>query len=163
MGKNVLLINGHQYWEISKGKLNKSMADFANNMLTQKGYAVKNTHVEDAYNPEEEVEKMRKEAQAHAAEDSKLKEEVEVRNQADATLYQSEKQMKEMGEKLDGEAKSKLETAIGRLKEAQKGSNLEEMKSEHGHEMLIEIDEDGNHKKMKKIIIEKTETKDKND
>lgn len=78
---------------------------------------------------EEEVEKMRKEAQAHAAEDSKLKEEVEVRNQADATLYQSEKQMKEMGEKLDGETKSKLETAIGRLKEAQKGSNLEEMKS----------------------------------
>jgi molecular chaperone DnaK len=78
---------------------------------------------------EKEVEKMRKEAQAHAAEDSKLKEEVEVRNQADATLYQSEKQMKEMGEKLDGEAKSKLETAIGRLKEAQKGSNLEEMKS----------------------------------
>jgi len=58
MGKNVLLINGHQYWEISKGKLNKSMADFANNMLTQKGYAVKNTHVEDAYNPEEEVEKL---------------------------------------------------------------------------------------------------------
>jgi len=40
---------------------------------------------------------------------------------------------------------------------------LNKMKSEHGHEMLIEIDEDGNHKKMKKIIIEKTETKDKND
>ena len=40
---------------------------------------------------------------------------------------------------------------------------LDKMKSEHGHEILIEIDEDGNHKKMKKIIIEKTETKDKND
>jgi len=40
---------------------------------------------------------------------------------------------------------------------------LDKMKSEHGHDMLIEIDEDGNHKKIKKIIIEKTETKDKND
>ena len=37
------------------------------------------------------------------------------------------------------------------------------MKSEHRHEMLIEIDEDGEHKKMKKIIIEKKETKDKSD
>jgi hypothetical protein len=37
------------------------------------------------------------------------------------------------------------------------------MKSEHGHEMLIEIDEDSNHKKMRKIIIEKKVTKDKND
>ena len=40
---------------------------------------------------------------------------------------------------------------------------LDKMKSEHGHEILIEIDEDGNHKKMKKIIIEKEVTKDKND
>ncbi len=58
MGKNVLLINGHQYWEISKGKLNKSMIDFANKVLTQKGYTAKNTHVEDAYDPKEEVEKL---------------------------------------------------------------------------------------------------------
>ncbi len=78
---------------------------------------------------EEEVEKMRKEAQAHSAEDSKRKEEVEVRNQADATLYQSEKQMKDMGDKLDPETKSKLETALGRLQEAIKGSNIDEMKS----------------------------------
>jgi len=78
---------------------------------------------------EEEVEKMRKEAQSHAAEDSKVKEEVEVRNQADATLYQTEKQMQEMGDKLDGESKSKIETSLGRLKEAIKGSNIDEMKS----------------------------------
>jgi len=58
MGKNVLLINGHQYWDISKGKLNKSMIDFANNLLTEKGYSAKNTHVEDAYDPKEEVEKL---------------------------------------------------------------------------------------------------------
>jgi modulator of drug activity B len=58
MGKNVLLINGHQYWEISKGKLNKSMLDFANKVLTQKGYSAKNTHGEDAYDPKEEVKKL---------------------------------------------------------------------------------------------------------
>lgn len=78
---------------------------------------------------EEEVEKMRKEAQSHAAEDTKLKEEVEIRNQADATLYQTEKQMQELGDKLDGESKSKIETSLGRLKEAIKGSNVDEMKS----------------------------------
>lgn len=40
---------------------------------------------------------------------------------------------------------------------------LEKMKSENGHEMWIEIDEDGNHKKIKKIIIEKEVTKEKSD
>jgi molecular chaperone DnaK len=78
---------------------------------------------------EEEVEKMRKDAQSHAAEDSKRKEEVDVRNQADATIYQTEKQMNEMSEKLDADTKAKLETSLGRLKEAQKGSNIDEMKS----------------------------------
>ncbi len=78
---------------------------------------------------EEEVEKMRKEAQAHAAEDNKKKEEVEVRNQADSAIYQTEKQMKEMDDKLDGETKNKLENALGRLKEAQKSGNVNEMKS----------------------------------
>ena len=78
---------------------------------------------------EEEVEKMRKEAQAHAAEDNKKKEEVEVRNQSDSAIYQTEKQMKEMEDKLDGETKNKLENALGRLKEAQKSGNVNEMKS----------------------------------
>jgi molecular chaperone DnaK len=78
---------------------------------------------------EEEVEKMRKDAQSHSAEDSKRKEEVDVRNQVDTTVYQTEKQMQEMGDKLDAENKTKLETALGRLKEAQKGTNLDEMKS----------------------------------
>jgi molecular chaperone DnaK len=78
---------------------------------------------------EEEVEKMRKEAQAHSSEDAKRKEEVDVRNQADTTIYQTEKQMGEMGDKLDADTKAKLETALGRLKEAQKGNNVDEMKS----------------------------------
>jgi molecular chaperone DnaK len=78
---------------------------------------------------EDEVEKMRKEAQAHAAEDTKRKEGVDVRNQADSTIYQTEKQMKELGDKLDDQSKSRLETSLGRLKEAQKGNNVDEMKS----------------------------------
>ncbi len=78
---------------------------------------------------EEEVEKMRKDAQSHSAEDKKRKEEVDVRNQVDTTIYQTEKQMGEMSDKIDADTKSKLETALGRLKEAQKGSNVDEMKS----------------------------------
>jgi molecular chaperone DnaK len=78
---------------------------------------------------EDEVERMRKEAQSHAAEDSKRKEEVDVRNQADSTIYQTEKGMNELGDKIDAESKSRLETALGRLKEAQKGNNVDELKS----------------------------------
>ena len=58
MGKNILLVNGHQYWEISKGELNKSLIELAEKVLTQKGYSIKRTHIEDAYDPTEEVEKL---------------------------------------------------------------------------------------------------------
>ncbi len=78
---------------------------------------------------EDEVEKMKKEAQAHAAEDRRKKEEIETKNQADTTIYQTEKQLKEMGEKMSQEDKTKLETALGRLKEAHKNGNIDEMKS----------------------------------
>ncbi len=78
---------------------------------------------------EQEVERMRKEASAHSAEDSKRRDEINVRNQADSTVYQTEKQMKEMADKIDAESKVKLDTALGRLKEAQKSNNLNEIKS----------------------------------
>jgi molecular chaperone DnaK len=78
---------------------------------------------------EQEIEKMRKDAQAHSSEDAKRKEEVSTRNQVDTTIYQTEKQMNEMADKIDADTKSKLENALGRLKEAQKGSNIDEMKS----------------------------------
>ena len=78
---------------------------------------------------EQEVERMRKEATAHSAEDSKRREEINIRNQADTTVYQTEKQMKEMADKIDADSKVKLETALGRLKEAQKSNNLNEIKS----------------------------------
>jgi len=58
MGKNVFLINGHQAWEISPGKLNKSLIDIAREKFTDKGYEIKYTHIEDEYNVSEEVEKF---------------------------------------------------------------------------------------------------------
>ena len=76
-----------------------------------------------------EIEKMKKEATAHAAEDKLKKEEIEAKNQADNIVYQTEKQMDELKDKLSADDKSKLETALGRLKEAQKGSNVNELKS----------------------------------
>jgi len=78
---------------------------------------------------EEEVEKMRKDATAHSAEDKRKREEIDTKNQADSVVYQTEKQVSEMGDKLNDEDKGKIEAALGRLKEAQKGSNLDEIKS----------------------------------
>ncbi len=78
---------------------------------------------------EAEVEKMRKDAQAHAAEDKRKREEIDTRNQADSLVYQTEKQLKEMADKIADEDKTKIETAIGRLKESLKGSNIDEIKS----------------------------------
>jgi molecular chaperone DnaK len=78
---------------------------------------------------EAEIEKMRKDAQAHSAEDKRKREEIEIKNQADSVVYQTEKQINDMKDKLSSEDKTKIETAIGRLKEAQKSANVDEIKS----------------------------------
>jgi len=78
---------------------------------------------------EAEIEKMRKDAQAHASEDKRKREEIENRNQADSLVYQTEKQLEEMKEKIEADDKAKIETAVGRVKEALKGSNSDEIKS----------------------------------
>lgn len=78
---------------------------------------------------EEQIENMKKEAQKHAAEDRKKKEEIETKNQADAVVYQTEKQLEEMKDKIESADKAKIETVLGRLKEAQKSNNIDEMKS----------------------------------
>jgi molecular chaperone DnaK len=78
---------------------------------------------------EAEIDKMKKEAQAHAADDKRKREEIETKNQADSVVYQTEKQLKEMEDKIEPDDKNKIETALGRLKEAQKGSNVDELKS----------------------------------
>ncbi|MEW6061800.1 MAG: molecular chaperone DnaK [Bacteroidota bacterium] len=71
----------------------------------------------------EEVEKMKKDAQAHAAEDAKKREEIELKNQADSLVFSTRKQIKEFGDKLDADMKSKLENAANALEEAIKANS----------------------------------------
>ncbi len=76
----------------------------------------------------EEVEKMKSDAQAHAAEDKKRKEEIDLKNQADNLVFQTEKQLKEFGDKVSGVTKGKIENACNALKEAIKSGNAATMK-----------------------------------
>jgi molecular chaperone DnaK len=71
----------------------------------------------------EEVEKMKKDAQAHATEDKKRKDDIDLKNQADSLVFQTEKQMKEFGDKMSSDARAKVENATEKLKEAIKGGN----------------------------------------
>lgn len=75
-----------------------------------------------------EIEKMKEDAKAHADEDSKKKEEIEVRNSADALIFSTEKQIKELGDKLPAESLSKVQAALDRLKDAHKTSNVSTIK-----------------------------------
>ncbi len=77
----------------------------------------------------EEIEKMVNDAKSHAADDKKRREEVDTKNAADQLVYQTEKNLKEYGDKLDAETKNKIEAGVGRVKEAVKGSSLDEIKS----------------------------------
>jgi len=79
----------------------------------------------------EEVDRMQKEAELHAEEDNKAKEAIEVRNNADSLAYQSEKQIKELGDKLPEDKKKEIEEAIGAVREALKGSDVAAIKSAH--------------------------------
>jgi len=71
-----------------------------------------------------EIERMRKEAEAHAAEDRRRRELAETRNQADNLIYQIEKVLREHGAKLSSADKSAVESAIARLKEKMKGDDI---------------------------------------
>ncbi len=77
----------------------------------------------------DEVEKMKTDAQSHAAEDKKHKEEIDVKNQADNLTFQTEKQLKELESKISPEVKAKIESANEKLKEAIKGGNAATIKS----------------------------------
>ncbi len=78
---------------------------------------------------EEEIDKMVNDAKEHAAEDKKRRELIDARNQGDQLIYQTEKNLKEYGDKIDSSAKNKIETAMERLREALKSENLDEIKS----------------------------------
>ena len=77
----------------------------------------------------EDVEKAVKEAEQFAAEDAKRKEEVDTRNQADQMVYQSEKALEEMKDKLDAGEVSELQAEIEKVKEALKGTDTEAIKT----------------------------------
>ncbi|HDS85280.1 MAG TPA: molecular chaperone DnaK [Phycisphaerales bacterium] len=76
----------------------------------------------------DEVEKMAKDAEAHAAEDKKRREVVELKNQADQLIYSTEKTLKEHGEKVSADVRSNIENALNGLKEAAKGDDGEAIK-----------------------------------
>ncbi len=78
----------------------------------------------------EEVERMVKEAESHAAEDKQRKEEVEVRNNADSLVYNAEKTIKEFGEKADKTLVDQVQQAADKLKETLKGSDIEAIKAD---------------------------------
>ena len=77
----------------------------------------------------EEVEKMQKEAEVHAEDDRKAKETIEIRNNADNLAYQCEKQLKELGEKVDGASKKNIEDSIEKVREALKGDDADAIKA----------------------------------
>ncbi|MBE6963541.1 MAG: molecular chaperone DnaK [Ruminococcaceae bacterium] len=77
----------------------------------------------------EDIEKAVKEAEQFAAQDKKLKEEVETRNQADQMVYQSEKTLSEMGDKIPADDKAKVQAGIDKLKETLKGTDTDAIKA----------------------------------
>lgn len=79
---------------------------------------------------EDQIKQAIKEAELHAAEDSKRKEEVEVKNHAETAVYQTEKTLSELGDKVDAADRAPVDEALGRLKEAISQNNHEEMKKE---------------------------------
>ncbi len=78
----------------------------------------------------DEVERMVKEAESHAADDKKRKEEVEVRNNADSLIYNAEKTIKEFGEKADKSLVEQVQQAADKLKETLKGTDIEAIKAD---------------------------------
>src|SRR4029078_1332423 len=76
----------------------------------------------------EEIKKMQREAEAHAEEDKKAKEAIEIKNNADNLAYQCEKQLKELGDKISGDKKKQVEDAIAAVREAIEKNDTEAMK-----------------------------------
>ncbi|HIZ94303.1 molecular chaperone DnaK [Flavonifractor sp. An112] len=77
----------------------------------------------------EDIDKAVKEAEQFAAEDAKRKEEVDVRNQADQVIYQTEKALEDAKDKIDANDKATVEAALNKLKDAMKGTDIEAIKA----------------------------------
>jgi molecular chaperone DnaK len=88
----------------------------------------------------DEIDRMMKEAEAHADEDRKRREEAETRNNADSLVFQTEKLLKEQGEKVSDDEKVKIEAALGELKQALAGEDIEAIQAKH--EALIQASQE---------------------
>ncbi|HEV2369064.1 MAG TPA: molecular chaperone DnaK [Acidimicrobiales bacterium] len=77
----------------------------------------------------DEIDRMVRDAEAHAADDRRRKEEADARNAADSLVYQTEKLLSEQGEKLSGDEKTQVESALSGLKEALNGSDVEAIRN----------------------------------
>jgi len=78
---------------------------------------------------EQEIEKMKRDAEAHAEEDKKRKALVEAKNNADSMIYATEKSLKEVGDKVDAETKGNVENAIEKVKKTLEGNDTDAIKS----------------------------------
>jgi molecular chaperone DnaK len=83
----------------------------------------------------DEIDRMMKDAEAHAEEDKRLREEAEVRNNSDSLVFQTEKLLKDQGDKVSPDEKTKIEDALKALKDALAGTDIDAVKS--AHETLI--------------------------
>ncbi|OQX51008.1 molecular chaperone DnaK [candidate division CPR3 bacterium 4484_211] len=79
----------------------------------------------------EEIERMRQEAQAHAAEDQQKKERIEAKNQAEALCYTAEKTLKDVGDKVPQETKSKISQQVEQLRSKLESASAEDLKREY--------------------------------
>ncbi len=77
----------------------------------------------------DEIERMRKDAEAHADDDKQRREEIEQRNEADNVVYRSEKMLKDSGDKISGDDKGKIEEAIKQAREALRGQDIAAIKT----------------------------------
>jgi molecular chaperone DnaK len=106
----------------ANGILNVSAKDLASGK--EQSIEIKGTSGLD----EKEIEKMREDAEAHAEEDRKRRELVDLRNQADALAYNVEKTLNEAGEKVSPEDRGNIESAVSALKDALKGDDADSIK-----------------------------------
>ena len=79
----------------------------------------------------DEIDRMVREAEAHAEEDRKRREEAETRNNADSLVFQTEKLLKEQADKVTPDDRAKIEAALGELKTALAGSDIDAVRQQH--------------------------------
>jgi molecular chaperone DnaK len=100
---------------------------FAKDLATQKEQSM--TITGQSSLAKDEIDRMVRDAEAHAEDDRKRREEAEIRNNADSLVYQTEKLLKDQGEKFQGDEKDKVEAGLKDLTTALAGSDLEAIKS----------------------------------